>query len=109
MIGILCEKPSAMRNFEKALGASSATHSGTFNGETYTLTCARGHLYSFVSPEEQVDKSLSDRYKSWNVENLPWDEKDFKWIYEPNPGVQKELGQIKKVFFTSITAAGCSD
>lgn len=97
MIGILCEKPSAMRNFEKALGASSATHSGTFNGEAYTLTCARGHLYSFVSPEAQVDKSLSDRYKSWNVENLPWDEKDFKWIYEPNPGVQKELGQIKKV------------
>lgn len=97
MIGILTEKPSAMRNFEKALGASSATHSGTFNGESYMLTCARGHLYSFVPPEAQVDKSLRDRYKSWNVENLPWDEKDFKWTYEPNTGVQKELSQIKKV------------
>ena len=37
MIGILAEKPSAMRNMAKALGGVS----GTYNGETYVLVAAR--------------------------------------------------------------------
>lgn len=39
-VGILTEKPSASRNFAKALGG----HKGTFNGEDYVITAARGHL-----------------------------------------------------------------
>ena len=40
MLGILVEKPSAARNFAAALGGMK----GTFNGESYVIVAARGHL-----------------------------------------------------------------
>ena len=39
-VGILCEKPSAARNFAKALGGMR----GTYNGEQYVITNTVGHL-----------------------------------------------------------------
>lgn len=45
MIGILAEKPSAARNFAKALGGSAT--GGTYNGEQYIIVAAAGHLYEF--------------------------------------------------------------
>lgn len=96
MIGILCEKPSAMRNFAKALGGSS----GTYNGENYTIVCARGHLYEFAAPEKQVSAALAPQYKSWDVKHLPWDEKDFNWKYVKKKDVDDALKQIKKVLST---------
>ena len=41
-VGILTEKPSAARNFAKALGGQT----GTYNGENYVIAFARGHLLS---------------------------------------------------------------
>lgn len=75
MIGILCEKPSAARNFAKALGGGS----GVFNGESYKIVNALGHLYAFVEPNEMVSADKADKYKSWAVENLPWNAADFNW------------------------------
>lgn len=40
MIGILTEKPSACRNFSKALGGMS----GTYNGEDYVLVHSAGQI-----------------------------------------------------------------
>lgn len=96
MIGILCEKPSAGRNFAKALGGSK----GVYNGEQYTITCARGHLYKFMSPEDQVDTSLSTYYKSWDINNLPWDESKFKWKYAKGKDTADTLKQIKTILNT---------
>ena len=94
MIGLLCEKPSAMRDFAKALGGQQ----GKFNGEDYILCCARGHLYELKKPSEQVCSSdLIKKYKSWNVENLPWDETDFLWLRESKQGVSSTLKNIKQV------------
>ena len=50
MIGILTEKPSAARNFAKALGGMS----GTYQGQPYVIVNARGHLYEYADPHEQV-------------------------------------------------------
>ena len=47
MLGILTEKPSAARNFAKALGGMN----GVFEGEEYRIVTARGHLYEFADPE----------------------------------------------------------
>lgn len=91
LIGILCEKPSAMRNFSKALGGDT----GTFNGESYVITCAAGHLYEFDSPEKQVLPALAEKYKSWSLDNLPWEEKDFKWTYTKKPNTSSLLNNIK--------------
>lgn len=91
MIGILCEKPSAGKNFAKALGGAA----GTYNGENYVITCAHGHLYEFSPPEKQVGKALTEQYKSWSVEHLPWNEADFKWIYDKKKDSTDTLNKIK--------------
>lgn len=92
MIGILCEKPSAARNFGKALGGMS----GSFNNESYKIVNALGHLYEFASPDAMTDASKSARYKSWDLNNLPWNEADFNWKREKKKGVSDVLNNIKK-------------
>lgn len=92
MIGILAEKPSAMRNMAKALGGSK----GTYNGEDYILVAARGHMYEFASPEKQVSNSLAEQYRSWDPANLPWTETDFKWKYVEKKDAAATLKDIKQ-------------
>lgn len=92
MIGILAEKPSAARNMAKALGGTT----GTYNGEQYLIVAARGHLYELVDPKDQVTKALSDKYKSWDLSNLPWDEHELNWKYRPN----SELKDISSILST---------
>lgn len=91
MIGILTEKPSARAKFAKALGGQS----GTYKGEKFILTNALGHLYQMKDPEKQVNEELTAKYKSWTLSNLPWNLKDFNWIYETSSGGQKHLKEIK--------------
>lgn len=93
MVGILTEKPSAGRNFASALGGAQ----GTYNGEQFVIVAARGHLYEYVSPERQVDADLVDKYKSWNLENLPWNENDFAWKREKKKDTAQTLNTIKTV------------
>lgn len=92
MIGILCEKPSAMRNFAKALGGIS----GNYNNEDYVLCCARGHLFQLIDPKNQVAKEKQNKYKNWNLSNLPWEETDFKWKFQQIEGTTQTLAQIKQ-------------
>lgn len=93
MVGILCEKPSAARNFAKALGGQS----GTFNGEQYVIAAARGHLFEFKDPKDMVPTDKSKQYQSWDLKYLPWDEADFDWQKVKSKGVADTLSAIKKV------------
>ena len=93
MIGILNEKPSQMRNFEKALGGNR----GKFNGEDYVLVAARGHLYEYVDPDKQVSPALAEQYHAWDLKYLPWDEKQFSWKREKKPDTVSTLKTIKDV------------
>ena len=74
-IVILTEKPSAARNFAKALGGNS----GTFDGEDYKIVHSAGHLYEFPKEVEKLTKGKEDFYKVWAWKNLPWDPADFNW------------------------------
>lgn len=102
-VGILCEKPSAARNFAAALGGMS----GTYNGTQYVIACARGHLFEFVDPAQQVAANLVSKYKSWNPGNLPWVETDLAWKYDKKEGVSKELSAIKAAF-TGVDEITCA-
>lgn len=93
MIGILTEKPSAKANFSKALGGNK----GIYNGEEYVIVNALGHLYQLKDPEEQVSKELTNEYKSWSLDNLPWDYKDFAWKYQTSYNGKDLLKEIKDV------------
>ena len=77
---ILCEKKSAMDNFVQALGGSS----GEFDGHSYQIVHAEGHLLTLSEPEEQVaDQTLVKKLKSWQPEDMPWPIDQFKWVKEP--------------------------
>lgn len=105
MIGILTEKPSARRNFEKALGGKQ----GTFNGEAYVLTNARGHLYELLKPHEQVNLVLRKQYFSWDVDNLPWNEKDFLWKRKIAKDANGILAEIKRTLINCDEIVIASD
>lgn len=93
MIGILCEKPSAARNFAKALGGPK----GTYNGEQYIITNTIGHVFGYITPDKQVSPALSAKYKSWDLDNLPWNEKDIKWEKVKKKDTSSILATIKTV------------
>lgn len=94
MLGILCEKPSAARNFAKALGGIS----GTYNGEAYVIANSVGHLYEYDNPDKQVPSDLSEKYRVWDLANLPWDDSIFAWHRVQKPKTSDVTKQIRAAF-----------
>ncbi|CAK1253725.1 DNA topoisomerase [Fructobacillus cardui] len=86
---ILTEKPSARRNFEKALGGLS----GHFADFDYELTNLRGHVMTLAEPQDQVPDTLTTQMQSWELKDLPWDLNQFNWkrtyIVSKNPRTGK--------------------
>lgn len=39
----------------------------------------RGHLLTLAEPENQVDPSLKEKYKSWDPETIPWNLSNLSW------------------------------
>lgn len=93
MIGILCEKPSAARNFATALGGMS----GKFDNIDYRIVHALGHIFEFAQPDEMVDDSKSAKYKSWDITNLPWTASDFSWKRVKKKGTNDVYKNLKTV------------
>ncbi|MET3959851.1 DNA topoisomerase-3 [Rhodococcus sp. OAS809] len=115
-VGILTEKPSAARNFAAALGGMS----GTFDGTEYVIVNARGHLLELKDPSAMVPPSLSDQYKSWDLEHLPWNAGDFRWEREVRRKVSGKklvtdsdakslLDQLKRTLSTCDTVCNAAD
>lgn len=104
-VGILAEKPSAARNFAKALGGQS----GTYNGEDYVITFARGHLFELKQPVDQVASAKRERYGSWALKDLPWDVTDFAFEREKKKDTSKLLADIKKTLSSCDSIAVCTD
>ncbi|CAH1851063.1 Toprim domain-containing protein [Leuconostocaceae bacterium R-53105] len=72
---IITEKPSAKRNFEKALGGAK----GQISDYDYELANLRGHVMTLKEPADQVPVDLKAKYKSWKLQDLPWDLHDLAW------------------------------
>ena len=104
-VGILAEKPSAARNFAKALGGQS----GTYNGEDYVIAFARGHLFELKQPVDQVASAKRERYGSWALKDLPWDVTDFAFEREKKKDTSKLLADIKKTLSSCDSIAVCTD
>lgn len=88
---IICEKPSAAKNYATALGGMS----GTFNGKQYKIVNSVGHIFQLLNPEEQVSPENVEKYKSWKLEYLPWSYPDIKWIKKLNSEFKDAYKQIK--------------
>lgn len=88
---VITEKPSAAKNFAKALGGMS----GTFNGEKYRIVHAVGHVYELQPPEKQThDAAYGARIKPWQVDNLPWDNKAFAWKLKVSQGKEQVVRDL---------------
>lgn len=97
MIVVLAEKPSAARNFAKALGGQT----GTFNGEDYGICALRGHVLGLVPPEKQVPSDKEDYYKKWSLDRLPWDLSDLAW----KKGIGKDCKPLLEDLKESLAVA----
>lgn len=104
-VGILAEKPSAARNFAKALGGQI----GTYNGEDYVIAFARGHLFELKQPVDQVAPAKRAKYASWALKDLPWDPNDFAFEREKKKDTSKLLADIKKTLSSCDSIAVCTD
>ena len=62
---VLAEKPSVGRDIARVLGCKNDKN-GYIEGSKYIVTWALGHLVTLADPE-----SYGDRYKCWNMEDLP--------------------------------------
>lgn len=110
-VGILTEKPSAAKNFAKALGGAQ----GNFQGTDYVIVAARGHLCEMVQPEEMVGTDLRDKYKDWALDNLPWDPDEMSFARQRKRDVSKTGKPLKtskdadRVFSTIASALNKCD
>lgn len=105
VVAILAEKPSAMRNMAKALGGER----GTANGEAYVLCAARGHLFELAAPEQQVPANQASAIKTWNLDNLPWDERNFSFEMVPIKGASDTIKQLRTVLAQADEIACATD
>lgn len=70
---IITEKPSVARDFARVLKVSG-NNNGFIENNEYVVSWCYGHLVQMVYPEEYDVK-----YKSWNLEDLPFLPKDYKY------------------------------
>ena len=71
---VLCEKPSVGRDIACVLKCTKSGN-GYLEGHDYIVTWALGHLVTLADPEGYADK-----YKSWNLEDLPIIPERFKLV-----------------------------
>jgi len=62
---VLAEKPSVAREIARVLGCTQS-HKSYIEGNQYVVTWALGHLVELKMPEH-----YDNRYKTWNLEDLP--------------------------------------
>lgn len=88
---IIAEKPSAAKNFARALGGAS----GTFEGTPYKIVAARGHLFELKDPKDMVPPELKERISAWDLAYLPWDWTKFTWGFDRRGDYTDVIRDIK--------------
>ena len=79
---VLAEKPSVGRDIARVLKCTKQGN-GYQEGKDYVVTWALGHLITLADPEE-----YDERYKSWNLEDLPIIPERFKLVVIKKTGKQ---------------------
>lgn len=89
---IIAEKPSAARNFQKALGGSS----GMFEGDEYVIVNLFGHILAHETPEKTAYPQYKETVGGFsNLDNLPW---DYKWFdFDKKVPSGRDVGNIKNL------------
>ncbi len=86
---IITEKPSVAMEYASVLGVKGRKN-GYLENEEYLITWCVGHLIAMSYPEKYDEK-----YKKWNLEELPFLPKDYK--YEVIPSVKEQYEIVHKL------------
>ncbi|WP_148466118.1 DNA topoisomerase 3 [Peptoniphilus harei] len=84
---VIAEKPSVAMSIAKVLGVKNKQN-GYMEGNGYIISWCIGHLVGLVSPE-----IYDEKYKRWNIEDLPIFPKEFKHYVLPK--VKKQFSILK--------------
>lgn len=84
---IIAEKPDMGRNIAAAIDPQAKNHRTYIEGEKYIITWAIGHLVELAEPD-----AYDDKYKKWNINDLPIIPERFKLV--PN---RKTIDQLKVI------------
>ena len=79
---VLAEKPSVGRDIARVLKCTKSGN-GYLEGRDYIVTWALGHLVTLTDPE-----GYDEKYKSWNLEDLPIIPERFKLVVIKKTGKQ---------------------
>lgn len=86
----IAEKPSVAAEFAKALKLNTTRKDGYMESDKAIVTWCVGHLVTMSYPEVYDEK-----YKKWNLRDLPFIPED--WKYEVIPGVKKQFEIVKGI------------
>ena len=84
---VIAEKPGVAMSIAKVLGVKNRQN-GYMEGNGYIITWCIGHLVGLVSPE-----FYDEKYKKWDMEDLPIFPKEFKYYVLPK--VKKQFSILK--------------
>ena len=84
---VIAEKPSVAMSIAKVLGVKNRQN-GYMEGSGYIISWCVGHLVGLVSPE-----FYDEKYKKWDMEDLPIFPKEFKYYVIPK--VKKQFSILK--------------
>jgi DNA topoisomerase III len=87
---VIAEKPDMGRNIAAAIEPRATNKRTHLEGEQYIITWAIGHLIGLAEPDK-----YDDRYKKWNLNDLPIIPEQFKLI--PNYKTKDQLTVIKEL------------
>lgn len=80
----IAEKPELAKAIKEALSGNESRENGCFIKGDNIITWAVGHLLELCEPEDYDDK-----YKNWNLSNLPFEIKEYK--YKPKKDKKEQL------------------
>lgn len=87
---IIAEKPDMGRNIAAAIEPKAKNHRTYLEGERYIITWAIGHLVELAEPD-----AYDERYKKWNIHDLPIIPQTFKLV--PNRKTRDQLKVIAEL------------
>lgn len=89
MVLVIAEKPSVAKAIANVIGAGKH-NDGYYEGNGYIVSWCVGHLVGLANPE-----SYDEKYKKWNLQDLPILPRDYKYTVSKN--TKKQFDTLKKL------------
>ncbi|HBF4280932.1 TPA: DNA topoisomerase III [Clostridioides difficile] len=90
---IIAEKPSLARTIVDAIKEDFSKKNGYYENNKYIVTYAFGHLFELLDIEDYLNREKT----YWNINDIPFVPKEFKFKLKSDDGVKKQFNTIKEL------------